>query len=180
MIKKFILAAFITLIGFAIYLYLYLGANKEVTLTVAEQGPLVLLYADHAGAYHEIGKKIEYVEKWAREKSLPCRRTFGEYLDDPSAVDQDRLRSRGGCVLEQKIEEFPEDMKLEERPRRRYVVARFEGSPAIGPFTVYPKAAEYIETMRLKSDGPAMEIYTIQGTAVTTEFLFPVAPPPAP
>jgi effector-binding domain-containing protein len=45
---------------------------------------------------------------------------------------------------------------------------------------VYPKAFEYIERERLKSDGPNIEIYSVSGQSVTTEYLFPVAPPPGP
>lgn len=181
MIKKLALAAFIALIGFAIYLYVYLGGFKEPRFMVLEQGPLHLVYVSHSGAYHEIGPKIESVEAWAHSRGYACDRTFGEYLDNPSAVDQDRLRSQGGCVMKESVRDaLPEGMKYEERPARRYLVGTFEGSPAIGPFKVYPKAYETMESQRLKSDGPTIEIYTVHGTSVTTQYLFPVAPPPAP
>lgn len=181
MIKKLILAAVLALIAFSIYLYNYLGAYKSVTFAVEEAGPMYLLSQTHTGAYHLIGAKISEVEKWAQDHGIPCRKTFGEYLDDPAGTDQDRLHSRGGCVLEQKPSvALPEGYEFEERAKRHYVVATYDGSPAIGPFTVYPKAKEYLETQRLKSDGPVMEIYTINGDSVVTRYHFPIAPPAGP
>lgn len=177
MIKKALLLFVLSLVGLAVYLYFYLGAYKDPEISTGESGPLILLYTEHLGAYHQIGPKIEMVERWAEARGLNCARTFGEYLDDPSAVDQDRLRSRAGCVLAAPYSGETEDFTLETRPRRTYVIARYNGSPAIGPFTVYPKVFEYIQTQRLKLEGPTLEIYSVHGKAVDTEYLFPVVLP---
>lgn len=166
-------------LGLGTYLYIYLGFSKPVEIAVEERGPLVLIYKIHTGAYHQIGPAIQDVEKWARENQISCPLTFGEFLDDPAAVDQDRLRSHAGCVLEKEAAvTLPEDFNQEVRPRRHYVVGRFSGSPSIGPFKVYPKIKEYLQTERLKSSSLAViETYLIRDKNVTTEFLFPIEPP---
>lgn len=181
MLKKIILSLFVCLVVFAFYVMNYTGYFNPVELSTREEGPLHLVYKEHRGAYHGIGTVIGEVEKWAQDNGIPCTRSYGEFLDDPAAVDQDRLRSRGGCVLnEASPVPLPEEFKSDNKPRRSYVVALFEGAPGISPFTVYPKALEYIAAQRLKSDGPVIEIYSVNGTSVVTEYLFPIAPPPAP
>jgi AraC family transcriptional regulator len=174
MIKKIFLALFLSAVGFVIYLYTYLGFSREVQIEVGERGPLYLLYKNHLGAYHQIGPTITAAENWTNANNVLCPQTFGEFLDDPKTMDQDRLRSRAGCVLDRKLNDPPGDFVYEERPRQKYIIARFAGSPSIGPFKVYPKVRKYIEDNRLKpSSSPVIEIYTISGANVTTEYLFP-------
>jgi AraC family transcriptional regulator len=59
-------------------------------------------------------------------------------------------------------------------PKRKYVVAHFSGSPAIGPWKVYPAIMEYLEVHRLSGEGSSIEIYTINGDAIETEYLYPL------
>jgi hypothetical protein len=162
--------------GLFIYLYFYLGMSKPVVIEVGERGPFTMVYKNHFGAYHQINTTIQAVENWAKDNNLRCELTFGEYLDDPSAVEQDRLRSRGGCLFAAKPPvPLPEDFTLEERPVKKYVIGKFDGAPSAGPFKVYPKVREYIEVQRLKQSGAVIETYFIRGEKVTTEFLFPLA-----
>lgn len=176
MIGKYLGLLLLAVLSLMTYLYFYLGFTKSVNIQVEQRGPFVLVYRNHIGAYHMIGPTIEAVEQWAKDQNLRCALTFGEYLDDPAALDQDRLRSRGGCLFQSlpPTLTLPTDMMREERPQRRYVVGRFEGSPSIGPFKAYPEIQKYIETHRLKNEGAVMETYFIQGDKVVTEFLFPV------
>lgn len=174
-ILRFLIALFIALCGLAIYLFVHLGLSKPVTVTVEERGPFHFLYQTHLGAYHDIGPKITAVEEFAREQKIECPKTFGEFLDDPGAIEQDRLRSKVGCIVNDKPSvALPEGFSYELRPASQYAVGHFEGSPAIGPFKVYPKVKEYILTERLKASGAVIETYLIRGEKVTTEFLFPV------
>lgn len=174
MIRTILLSALTLVIAMTIYLYFYLGFYKPVEIAVAKRGPLYMLYKEHTGPYHEIGPSISAVESWAREHKVNCAKTFGEYLDDPEAVDQDRLRSHGGCLLDSRISAAPDEFHFEERGERNYVVAHFTGSPAIGPMKVYPKVREYISHERLKSSAAVIEIYLIHGSQVDTEYLFPL------
>lgn len=177
MFKKFFLALAITAVGFVFYMYSYLGFNRPVEIELGERQMLQLLAKNHMGAYHQIGPVISDVEQWANAHNIHCPQTFGEYLDDPAAMDQDRLRSRGGCVLTSPLPadlELPKGFAKGERPARKYVIARFQGSPSIGPMKVYPLAQKFIEDQRLKVSGAVIEIYTVNGKDVTTEFLFPI------
>lgn len=172
MMKKFFLSVVIFIAGLGTYLFFYLGAYKSVQIEISKRGPLHLLYKPHAGAYHQIGDTIREVETQALAQNLDCTRTFGEYLDNPDSVDQDRLRSRGGCVLTAKPEHIPAEYQYEERPTLDYVVGHFSGSPAIGPFKVYPKVKTYLQEHRLVTTEATIEIYTVDGPRVATEYLF--------
>ncbi len=86
-----------------------LGSFKPVVVERKQNnGPLVVLMRDHLGAYHKIAGLITEVETWARVHGEPCTITFGQYFDHPEQTDEDRLRSRGGCVLSnpEKVEEL--------------------------------------------------------------------------
>lgn len=160
------------LIACGIYLYTYLGFSEPVAITIGESGPFHMLYKEHRGPYHQIGPKIQEVEKWAVLNNVPCSQTFGEYLDDPASVDEDRLRSNGGCMVPSTFTSPPEGFKIKEMKRKKYIIARYSGSPAVGPFTVYPKVKEFVLQNRLKTTSSAIEIYFVSGAKVTTEYLF--------
>jgi AraC family transcriptional regulator len=179
LVRRLLFAVFSAVGVLVIYLYFYLGFSKPVELAQDHRGPMYLLYKAHTGPYHEIVPVLNEIEQWARGRSISCNRTFGEFLDDPKAVDQDRLRSHAGCLLDSSLsqqaqnqDQLPAGYTYEERPARKYVVARFGGSPAIGPFKVYPKVKEFIEANRLQTNDTAVEIYKINGKKVETEYLF--------
>lgn len=174
MIKYMFPSLVLGLGGLGIYLYFYLGLSLPVEISVETRAPITLLWQEHRGAYHQIMPVIQKAETWAQANQVPCPKTFGEFLDDPAAVEQDRLRSRAGCVLNTELETVPEGFTLETRAARSYVVGRFAGSPSVGPMTVYPAIKEYIAEKRLKSSAPPLEIYTVNGSSVTTEYLFPL------
>lgn len=141
---------------------------------------VALLYKAHTGAYHKINDVIKEVEAWALEQNLPCKRTFGEYLDDPRTAEEARLRSNGGCILDgiQSVTMagiLPGGFEMRTLESRPYVKAEFEGAPSISPFKVYPKAMSYLEENRLELKGAVFEIYSIQGDKKAhTEYLFPI------
>jgi hypothetical protein len=174
MIKTFLLGLVTFVILLAAYLYFHLGIAKPVRVALEQRGPMYLLFKQHTGAYHKIGPVIHEAEVWAASHGIACPSTFGEYLDNPQAVDEDRLRSRGGCVLSAPLANVPPEFLYQQRGERTYAVGRFEGSPAIAPYKVYPKVEEYLKRAGLKSSAPVIEIYTINGSGMTTEYLFAV------
>jgi AraC family transcriptional regulator len=192
-LKAIILSFFAAIIlFFAAELY-FSGAFKPVEIGVQTKGPYAILFKEHIGAYDKIASTIEEVETWAKQNNLPCALTFGEYFDDPHAVEQERLRSRGGCIMELKssteknpytqvIGAFPTNAPvlpsiqtsiLEER---KFVVATFKGSPRIGPLKVYPKVSDYFSSNSLKQGSSSVEIYEIypNNSGMTTTYLFPI------
>ncbi len=165
-----------------------LGAFRDVQIEVGAAEAMVLLSQDHLGAYHTTNQKIFEVEKWAQSQGHSCRLSFGEYFDNPDLVDEDRLKSRGGCVLTDEPArglisdlstkgQLPKGFRLEALGERRALMAHFDGSPAIGPWKVYSKAREFMAREGLKQNGAVMEIYEILGPdAMRTRYIFPLAP----
>ena len=173
---KYIVGGVLTaIIAFAINVALYIGAFKSATVESAIKGPYKMIFKDHTGPYHKIVPAIEEVEKWVKANGQDCRFSFGEYIDDPHAVEQERLKSRGGCLVETFIDNMPEGFKTQEIPEQKFVRGFFTGSPAIGPYKVYDKAQEYMELNQFKPKRPVFEIYEVKtGKEMNTEYLFSI------
>lgn len=181
LLRRFVIAVILAVITIAIWLSIYLGGFKPVEITEAEKGPYKMVYQDHTGSYHTTVQAIEAVEAWAREKKVDCTESFGEYIDDANRVEESRLRSRGGCIVNEIPLPLPPALKIREIPKRKYVMALFEGSPGIGPMKVYPKAESYMRERGQVLDGAVIEIYVIHSEkAMTTTYLFPIADTPRP
>jgi len=169
---------FVGFTGLGGYLYFHLGANQPVEARIEPYPALKMIYRSHIGPYHKIATLINEIEQSARKNGLNCDRTFGRFLDDPQSTDEDRLRSQVGCLVESRPPaDVIESLEAEflELPTRSYVYGRFEGSPAIGPFVVYPKLKELAEKSRVQLETWAVEIYKVRrDQGVTTEYLLPV------
>ncbi len=167
----------LVVVGLIASLMLRLGSFKEVKLTEGERGPYKQVFKKHVGGYHRIVPVLEEVEKWVKANGEPCLLTFGEFIDDPDVVIEDRLRSTAGCFVEKKWDlVLPAGFGYREIPVYRYVIAEFDGAPSIGPIKVYPRAKDYIAAHNLKQVGPTYEIYEILSPErVKTTYLFPVA-----
>jgi AraC family transcriptional regulator len=172
--RKVVFFVFSSMIVFSITLFFRLGGHKDVLIEVGEYPEMKLGYKDHYGPYHKINSAITFVENWAKSQNISCEKTFGEYFDDPRSVEERRLRSIGGCILNTKI--VPTEFILyKEIPKRTYVKATFAGAPSIGPFKVYPKVEEYIKSHNLNAKGAPIEVYTIHSTqAAVVEYYFPI------
>lgn len=168
------------LLGFfflGIYLYFYLGANRPVTLEQVALPEMKLVFKEHLGAYHKINAAIEEVEAWAKKNNLSCPQTFGRYLDDPKVVDEDRLRSEAGCIMaaEAPLELTEPGFHQQILRAGQYVRASFAGSPAIGPWRVYPRLKEFIAENHLQTEAVTIEIYQLDGKGgMTTTYLVPL------
>lgn len=160
-----------------------MGAMKPVVITEETSGTLHVLTKDHLGAYHKIVPVISEVETWAKANGEPCVQSFGEYFDDPEKSDEDRLKSRGGCLLTTTKEEaekkwagkLPPGFSIATMEDRSAVKAVFSGAPSLGPVKVYPLVFEYMKKNDLKPNGPVIEIYQFneaEGLG-TTIYIFP-------
>ncbi len=184
MIKHTIFALGIGMSLIFLYLIQYTGAFKNVTIGTDTRGPFVLIYKNYTGPYHKILSTIEIAEKWAKDNSVDCKYTFGEYFDNPEIVEEGRLRARAGCLIEkldqQKMAELkkitlPTDFIIEEYPSKKMVIALFTGSPGIGPYKVYPKAAEYIKLNKYTKIGSVIEKYEVlDQKAMNTTYMWPI------
>ncbi len=174
MIRKFLLFTLILLLSVVIYLYFFLGFRKSVEIKISQKQSQLVLYKSHLGPYHEILPTLEDVERHLQHNNQICEPSFGHYLDNPDLVDPERLRSEGGCfVKESRFEN--EEFKIGHIPFGNYVVAFFEGSPSIGPWTVYPSVKKFARDQKLILKEDVYEIYHIEGNRVRTEYLFPIA-----
>ncbi len=184
MIKHALTAISIGFLIFILYMMQYTGAFKSVTVGMDQRGPYTIIYKEHTGAYHKIVSTIQDVETWAKQNQLKCRLSFGEYFDNPDMVEEGRLKSRGGCLIDPLVpEEFvilkkltlPTDFKTDVNPETKTVVALFSGTPGIGPMKVYPKAHEFIQKGNLKKKGSVIEIYEVfDHKSMNTTYLWPV------
>jgi AraC family transcriptional regulator len=167
------------ILGLAGYFFWYLGAMKPVTIAEQDSGPYYLLYKENVGPYHKVAPVIIEIESYSQSHGLKCSLTFGQYLDDPRTVEEGRLRSHVGCLLSNEefsaLKNLPSDYKTEAIPTKKYLTAIFEGSPAIGPMKVYPKAEDYFAEKHLKMSGAVIEIYEVHSQkSMTTKYLFPL------
>ncbi len=173
MLRYIVVFIIVTLISFSVYMAQYLGAFKSVEIRNEEFGPYLMVYLDHMGPYHKIVSKIEEVEKWASENQFDCRLSFGEYFDDPELVEEARLKSIGGCLidasktentqqlLQQWTDKIQTPLKIKLLAKQEYIAADFSGSPGIGPIKVYPKIETFIQERKLKRHPSIIEIYEI-------------------
>lgn len=175
---KYITITVLIVIAGIISLCFRLGVFKNVSVRVAMEEPFDLIFAEHTGPYHKIVPVIEKVETWVRSNGGKCNISFGEYLDDPKLVPEDRLKSRGGCVAEpginwaERLQSNPE-IKFESRPSGKYLVLWWDGSPSLAPLLVYPKAEREARERGLKISGPVLEFYQILGQKEgVTRYLF--------
>jgi hypothetical protein len=180
--RYFLFLIVVIIASFGGFLAYYLGAFKPVALSEQSRGPFIIIYKDHVGPYHKTVSVITEVEKWAQDKGLGCKLSFGEYPDDPETVEEARLKSRGGCLYDKAgftlPKELPAGFHSAEIPARDYVIAIFNGSPGIGPMKVYPQVMDYMREKKLKQSGAVIEVYEIHSrterNSMTTTYLFPI------
>jgi effector-binding domain-containing protein len=173
--RHIVSVTFFLIISLLVYLYYHLGAHKSVSLELKEQGPFLMVYKEHIGPYHKIVPLIEEVEKWAKSKGESCTKSFGEYLDDPKIVEQERLRSHAGCIISKNITDLPDGYQIQELPKQLFLYGVFDGSPAIGPYKVYMKAAKFMNEKGYIPNGSVTEIYEIlSGNKMVTEYYFKI------
>ena len=175
--------AVLVLVGIVLSIMTRLGSFKPVVIErVPHTGPMWLLSKDHLGAYHKIAAMISEVENWARANGEPCVLTFGEYTDNPDQTDEDRLRSRGGCIISDEAHAtalraltLPTGVSVTSYEIPDALTASFDGSPSIGPIKVYPQVFSYMASLDLRSSGPIFEIYEVLSpTSGRTRYIFPV------
>lgn len=168
----------ISLIGLGGYLYIYLGFYKEPQITGEQSVDFWFLYKEHRGAYHLISTLLNEVEKKVISDQLPCEKTFGLFLDNPKMIEEDRLRSEVGCVLAVSPPHVPKGLSLKRWQSPRNLHASFTGSPAVGPFKVYPMIEKWFAQNRLPMSHESLEVYMVGARgSVTTDYYIPINTP---
>lgn len=172
-LRHIVSITFFTILSVLVYFSIYLGVFKPVLFDMGEFGPFHLVYKNHLGAYHKMGPVIESVEQWVKSKGQSCAQSFGEYIDDPQQVEQERLRSLGGCIVDKHFDQLPSDFEQKTLEKQFFIRGQFEGSPAIGPYKVYLKAQKIMQEKGLEPNGSVFEIYKILSPKeMKTTYLF--------
>jgi AraC family transcriptional regulator len=152
-----------------------LGFFKDVKLEEISSYTFMLLYKSHVGPYHQILEDLQSVEVWAKKNKIDCEKTFGEFLDNPDQTPVERLRSNVGCIVTEKLVLTADDpVQFKTMEHSSFLLATFEGSPAIGPMKVYPKAMQWAQKNKVEFQQGVIEVYTVEDDNVTTEFFFPI------
>ncbi len=175
MIRWILATLFALAVGTGIHLYKHLGMALDAEIVGEQAASFEFLLKSHLGPYQEINQTISEVEAWAFKNGLSCKKTFGIYIDDPGKVDEDRLRSEGGCLLEANEKSqlnLPKGFSVKIAEQKKYLALTFSGSPAISPLKVYPKADQWFATNHKQKKGPVLEVY--ESTGGPTHYFFEI------
>lgn len=182
MLKHLLFSVLLGIMALLGYVAWHVGYFKPVEVSLLEEARTFRLVGQiHEGPYHHIVGKIQEVETWAADNNISCSKSFGLYLDNPAEVEQERLRSFGGCLLESSDKVIAPELLLPKMEIHQWggtqlVQAYFEGSPGIGPFKVYPKATQFMQGRQLTPASSVLEVYHIleDGKAMQTHYYFVV------
>lgn len=160
--KKVLIAIGIIIALFVIALAYY-GAFTSVVVYEKKMGPFQLVYEKHVGNYKEVGEVIYKVYQSLKKDSIETTRGFGLYYDNPKQVENTKLRSVVGCILDDKSKAgVLKNYNIKEYPVSNCVVAEFPNkgtmSIIVGIFKAYPALGKYMNEKNYMG-GPIMEIY---------------------
>ena len=135
----------------------YLGIYNSVNVKKATVGPYQIVCLDHIGPYQNIRIKIQNVKKLLDDKGIIPLAACGIYYDDPKSVPSEKLRSKGGWLVEDNVDiEILENVNI---PEREVVVAKVKAHPAIAPIKTFPKIHTWLIANNFVPSGPCLEIY---------------------
>ena len=146
---------------------IYLGLFTRITFREKSIGPYYLVCEKHVGSYTKSGEVMDRIyTSLLNNENIAAERGFGLYYDNPQKVEEDKLRSIVGCILERdyhdRIENLQKNYRIEEFPRSLCLTTTFpyRGMPSIimGVLKVYPALSKELEK-RNTDPVPVMEMY---------------------
>lgn len=145
---------------------IYLGLFTSVRFSKKNIGPYYLVCEKYIGDYSNTGEVMDRIYNDLKKDNVDAERGFGLYYDNPREVEESKLRSIVGCVLERdyinRIDELRKKYRIEEFPQNQCLTTSFpyKGTLSIymGIIKVYPKLSEEIEKGGYKMV-PVMEMY---------------------
>ena len=132
------------------------------------------IYKTHWGPYHKIVSPLEEVETYLKEEwGKFCPESFALFLDNPKTSEPERLRSKVGCLVSQKLS--PSKPFFYKKISQTYLKLSFKGAPSIGPYKVYGRAMEWFQkNPSYQWSYPVLEVYNIKENEMITFFYFSV------
>lgn len=186
MLKHLLFAVLLGIVVLLSYVAYHVGYFKSVNISLQTGRSFTLVGLAHLGPYHKIIDKIKLVESELNQMPMGCQYSFGLYLDDPRTTEQERLKSFGGCVVasDQDIDAIlavfnRKGIAAVESRTWNYtqaITAKFEGSPGIGPFKVYPAVDSFRQSKQLEPEQiGVLEVYEILADQkMVTDYYFPM------
>lgn len=169
MIKKILVGVIVILIAAAAGFSFYLGAFSSVTIEKASAGPYRIACLDHIGSYKNTCSKIKSVKKLLDEQGVTVIAPCGVYYDDPKTTPSDKLRSKGGYIIEGNPKlSVAEKLDI---PKGEVVTAKTKANPCIAWMKTYPKINRWLSENNYAAAGPSLEIYHDNGI---TEVQIPI------
>ncbi|KAA6337094.1 hypothetical protein EZS27_014806 [termite gut metagenome] len=159
----------LVILGLLTALFGYFGGFSKIIIRTLKAGGEVLVYENVTGAYNQASKvsnKIYY--DLLNTEKIPTTKGFGIYYDNPKNVEQSKLRSEVGCIVDavdnNLMDKLKEKYQVKTVPEENCLVVEFpfKGgfSILVGMIKVYPVIEKYV-TENNYLDGPVMEIYDV-------------------
>ena len=165
MVLIIVLSVFVLLI----FVFGFFGGFYKVNIQVNNINGEILVYEDVIGAYNQTKKVIDKIYyKLLNKFKIETEKGFGIFYDNPKNVEQSKLRSEVGCIIEsidsEMLEQIKKHFKVKTLPNEKYLFAEFpfKGflSIMIGMVKIYQKFGKYISENNYP-DGPIMKIYDV-------------------
>ena len=159
--KRILIFALGLLVGLLVLLTFVayrMGVFNSVALSRETRGPYLVACLPHTGAYARISEKILRVEQLLREAGVTPVGRCAIYLDNPKEVPEEKLRSKGGFVIESAVS-LPQPLELVNVPKREVLHARFEGHRSVAPAKINPAMSEWMQKNGFQPAWPAIEFY---------------------
>ncbi len=163
------IAIFLSFGGTGGVLY-YMGMFTQVRLQQFDAPEYRFAYLPHTGPYNEVKETFAQVEKFLDKAKIRYSSACALFLDDPSVVAKENLRSKVGYLVT-KLDLLPTTVQSETIPGRRVILATFNGTPVVGSYKAYSAMKEWSERNGYKLSLPSLEIYHSTGSV---EYQLPI------
>lgn len=151
----------------------FLGAFKRIELKMDEQPEIIMAGQWLHASYREILDTVETQYFTMVNDSPNVTGVCGLYFDNPKLVVADSVEAFVGVMLADSSS-IPERLILHRVRSGPALHGRFEQSPIIGQFKIYPAAGRWLEERELLMAGPVLEIYHRQDPHKWVDYYFPV------
>jgi len=155
-------------------LYAYLGGFHKLVAFDVVMWPHTVAYVDHVGDYKLIWEKMDELYEVLIWEEIITDMGIGIYLDDPSSVAVDELRSEGGVVIDEddisKLDINRNNYKIKNLEKTDYAVITFpfknKLSYMVWMIRVYPVLWEYLIENKYSEEWPAIEMYDMKNNLI--------------
>jgi len=177
--KKFILiiAAFtITVPGFFLFSYLFLGVFSGVERSDLKNFSIAVYAGDHSGDYNKTGEQVVKTQRLLASFASPCEPVL-IYYNSAITTGKPYLKSAGGCIAEKNLPKHVVQALTEQQ--RHLVEIKIDSGYK---FTVYAQTAIalrkiWTELARVTDSGKELKFPLVQIVRATGENEFYIARP---